>query len=123
MMAAVEDRRRDQRCAKDVGMQCSLLSGRMQQVVTVRNFSRNGFYFESGWRLHVGTMVILRALSAHETGKDNDLPRFSINADDLAACRLYRSHALVSVKRCVQLEDEGAQPLFGVGAAVQIITE
>lgn len=104
-------------------MHCSLLNGQMRQVVAVRNFSQNGFYFESGWNLQIGSMVILRALSVHESGDENDHPQFSIDADDVAACSMYRSHSLVSVKRCVQIDDDVAQPLFGIGAAVQIITE
>jgi hypothetical protein len=122
-MSEGDDRRSAQRCVKDVGMHCSLLNQRADQMVTVRNFSQRGFYFESGWNIPPGALIILRTLDAQDETADDGRPRFEMHQSDPEACNTYRSHTLAKVQRCVPLDDYKVQPFFGVGAEVQIITD
>ena len=41
------DRRMQQRCVKDVSMTCAHLNQNDDRIVTVRNYSSTGLYFES----------------------------------------------------------------------------
>jgi hypothetical protein len=122
----IKDRRTEQRCTKDVGMHCSYLHGRTHQVVTMRNFSNRGVYFESGWEISPGTLIVIRAMDAHDFMQIDaaaDVPPYVARPSDPEACMGYRAHALVKVRRCVKLDDHVDQSHYGVGAQIQILTD
>ena len=58
------ERRRQSRCEKAVGMHCTPVSGQWHRIVTLRNFSGQGFYFECGGAIAPGSLVVLRSLGA-----------------------------------------------------------
>jgi hypothetical protein len=120
------DRRRQQRCVKDVGMHCSYLHGDMDQLVTLRNFSYQGIYFESAWNIVPGTSIVLRSMDINDTAafkSHQDVPRFSYTPSDPDVCMGYRTHAVAEVRRCVKLEGYDDPPLYGIGAEIQILTD
>jgi hypothetical protein len=121
-----KDRRGQQRCVKDVGMHCSYLHGNVDQLVTIRNFSYRGIYFESGWNITPGTLIVLRAMDANDTAvfeSPHDVPQYSFSQSDPETCMEYRSHAVAKVRRCVKLENHDDPPLYGVGVEIQILTD
>lgn len=126
MADATQERRMQQRCTKDVGMHCSYVHGGTDQIVTLRNYSSRGMYFESAWEIQPGTLIVLRAMDVNDAALFDPAikaPQFSIGDSDPEACLGYRSHAVAKVMRCVKLDDHGDQPHFGVGAEMQILTD
>jgi hypothetical protein len=120
------ERRRQARCVKDVGMHCSQLPTAAEQVVTLRNFSRRGLYFESARRLQPGSVIVLRALDVQGpsvTASPADAPTFTLRRADPEACLSFRSHTVATVRRCERLSGSEDIPRFGVGAEVQILTD
>lgn len=120
------DRRHQQRCSKDVSMHCSLLHGHADQIVTLRNFSVGGVYFESGRTIRPGTLIILRAMDAadrfHSEGSSPSA-QYATSPSDPEACADYRSHTVARVQRCRQLDGQDDSPRYGVGAAIQFLTD
>lgn len=126
MAGDAEERRGQPRCVKDVGMHCSLLHGQADQLVTLRNFSHRGCFFESAWNMQPGALVVLRSLDARNDAPgeaSSDRPPFTIGHSDPEACMGYRSHMVAKVQRCVKLTGRNMQPRYGVGAEVQILTD
>ena len=120
------ERRRQPRCVKDVGMHCSFVHGNAEQVVTLRNFSGSGIYFESEWDFRPGTFVVLRSLDGSDRDADkarNQPPHFSLGDGEPEGCMLFRSHSVAKVRRCVRLDAENEAPLYGVGVEVQYLSD
>lgn len=118
-----ENQRSHQRCCKDVGMHCALLNGHAEQVVTLRNFSSRGLYFESTGALPPGSLVVLRTLSINDLGSSGgaaDTPVYAMGEDDPDACMAFRSHVVARVQRCERLDGPEGPPRFGVGAEIQM---
>lgn len=118
------DRRMQQRCAKDVSMTCSLLNKNDDHIVTVRNYSSRGMYFESDEEALISSFIVLRAMGAHEmkalaSPSDQPFP-FSMESSDPRACWGYRSHTVAKVIRCNKVEDAIR---FGVGAQVLFLSD
>jgi hypothetical protein len=114
-----------QRCVKDVMMTCAHLNQNDDHIVTVRNYSSTGVYFESDEGARIGSFVVIRAPVSHDAGA-NDLPsenpfQFTIEQTDPGACRGYRSHTVAKVLRCSRVDDDDAR--FGVGAEVLFLSE
>ena len=122
-MSDGDDRRSAQRCVKDVGMHCSVLNRNEEQLVTVRNYSQWGFYFESKWNIPSGSLIVLRNLDSRNEKAGDGQPRFEMHRTDPEACHTYRSHTLARVQRCVQLDGHDAPRLFGIGAKIQFLTD
>ena len=53
------DRRMQQRCVKDVSMTCAHLNQNDDRIVTVRNYSSTGLYFESDEEALIGSFVVI----------------------------------------------------------------
>jgi hypothetical protein len=126
MGQATNDRRRQQRCVKDVGMHCSYLHGNMDQLVRLRNFSYLGIYFESGWDITPGTFIVLRSMDLNDTSiieTHQNVPQYSFTESDPEVCMEYRSHSVAKVRRCVKLDGYEDPPLYGIGAEIQILTD
>jgi hypothetical protein len=126
MEPANKERRSRHRCAKDVAMHCSFLHGDANRQVMLRNYSNRGLYFESSGEIRSETLVILRAMDAHDlmiVDQASDMPQFSINRDDPEACMDYRSHTLAKVQRCVKLKDSAETPRYLIAAEIQILTD
>ena len=126
MEQANKERRSRHRCAKDVAMHCSLLHGDANRRVMLRNYSNRGLYFESSWKIRPETLVILRAMDAHDlmvVDQASLMPQFSINWDDPEACMEYRAHTFAKVQRCVTLNDYADKPRYGIGAEIQTLTD
>lgn len=122
----IEDRRLLQRCRKDVSMHCSFLHGHADQMVTLRNFSARGIYFESGWNIRPGTLIVLRAMDAADgllSAASSQAVQYTISRSDPEACAQYRSHTVARVQHCIELENRDEQSLYGVGAVIQILTD
>lgn len=120
-----QDRRSQQRCIKDVGMHCSLLNKKTDTVVTLRNFNERGVYFESGWKIQPGTLVVLRAMDATDfvvSDATADMPQYCLKDSDPGVCTGFRSHTVAKVQRCEKLDGYGDQPYYGIGAEIQILT-
>ena len=119
------DRRVQQRCAKDVSMTCSHLNKNDEHIVTIRNYNKNGLYFESNEALLIDSFIVLRAVGAHEMENFGPRPeypfQFSIEISDPEACRGYRSHAVAKVIRCEKVDTDPTR--FGVGAKLLILSE
>ena len=122
-MAETMERRREQRCVKDVGMHYSLLNHTTEHPVVIRNFSKSGLYFESNQSLQPGVLVVLRSIDGDKRVDNKILPSFAMQNNDPESCSTYRSHTLVSVKRSTKLEKTDGQNSFGIGATVQIIAD
>jgi hypothetical protein len=121
-----DERRRQRRCVKDVSMHCARLHGAADHLITVRNFSSRGVYFESERAIQSGALVVLRTIDAGDylaLGPNAALSPFAIGPDDPEVCTGYRSHTLVTVQRCVKLNGHEGVPRYGVGAAIQILTD
>jgi hypothetical protein len=118
------DRRMHQRCAKDVSMTCSHLNKNDDHIVTVRNYSSRGMYFESDEAASIGSFIVLRAMGAHEMealASPSGRPfAFSLESSDPMACREYRSHSVAKVVRCHKGVDSTR---FGIGAEVLILSD
>jgi hypothetical protein len=126
MGQATNDRRRQQRCVKDVGMHCSYLHGNMDQLVRLRNFSYQGIYFESAWNIVPGTLIVLRSMDINDSAviaSYEDVPQYSFTDFDPDVCLGYRSHSVAKVRRCVKLDGYDDPPLYGIGAEIQILTD
>ena len=126
MVSELKNRRSQHRCFKDVGMHCSFLHGNAYQLVTLRNFSNRGIYFESTGEIQPGTFIVLRTMVGDDfmdvTAASN-VPDFSISRNDPGVCMEYRSHVVATVQRCVRLDDLDDAPRYGVGAEIQILTD
>lgn len=126
MAGEMQNRRSRHRCCKDVGMHCSLLHGKVHRLVTLRNFSDRGIYFESPGEFPPGSVIVLRTMAANEwMGADAgfDAPRYTIEENDPDACTAFRSHVVAMVKRCERLDATGSPPHYGVGAEIQRLTD
>jgi len=120
------ERRSQHRCVKDVSMHCARLHGNVDHLITVRNFSSRGVYFESERAIQPGALVVLRTVDAGDylaLDPTGALSPFAIGPDDPEVCTGYRSHNLVTVQRCVKLTGHERVPRYGVGAAIQILTD
>lgn len=119
------DRRKQQRCAKDVSMTCSHLNENGENIVTIRNYNNNGMYFESKEEWLIGSFIVLRTMGAHEmenlAARPDQPFQFSIANSDPKACWGYRSHAVAKVLRCTKVDDDATR--FGVGAEVLILSD
>ena len=127
MAPEIKDRRRHYRCTKDVGMHCTSLRGDTTRIVTIRNYSARGIYFESHDKVQPGTIVVLRTLDAKDLSENNAVastaPPFSIDRSDPEACTRFRSHLLARVQRCVRLNGNENIVHFGMGAEIQMLTD
>ncbi len=116
------ERRRHYRCLKDVGVRCTRFSDNVTWPVRLRNFSSKGLYFESGWEIQPGDLVVVRDMTAHESSMGDSGPdalRFTIDSADPDACTQYRSHSLAKVTRCETRPEGNPEPLYGIGAEIQ----
>ncbi len=107
-------------------MHCSYVHGDADQLVTLRNFSGSGLYFESTWDLRPGALVVLRSMDAAETASADSRqrrPRYRVNANEPEACSVFRSHTVATVQRCVKLDRGSDAPLYGVGVEVQYLSD
>ena len=118
------DRRAQQRCAKDVNMTCSHLNKNDNQIVTVRNYSGSGIYFESNEEALIGSFIVLRTVGAHEMegrASPSEYPfQFTIENSDSQACWGYRSHTVAKVIRCNKVDDATR---FGIGAQALFLSD
>jgi len=118
------DRRMQQRCVKDISMTYAHLNKNDDRIVTVRNYSSTGIYFESDEEALVGSFVVIRAAGPHDVGVQNapseDPLQFTIEHTDPRACWGYRSHTVAKVIRCNKVADATH---FGVGAELLILSE
>ena len=62
------DRRMQQRCVKDVSMTCAHVNENDDRLVTVRNYSSTGVYFESEKQARVDSFVVIRTAGSHDGG-------------------------------------------------------
>ena len=120
MPAEMQNRRSEHRCRKDVGMHCSLLHGKATHLVTLRNFSRRGVYFESSGKFFSGNIIVLRTRADDE---GFGAPRYAVGKDDPEVCTRFRSHVVAEVRRCDRLHGPDETPCYGVGAKIQILTD
>ena len=107
-------------------MHCSFLNGHADQIVTLRNFSSQGIYFESGWNIRPGTLIVLRAMDAADRlhwEASSPSAQYTTSRSDPEVCAEYRSHTVAKVQHCRQLDGRDDLPRFGVGAAIQILTD
>ena len=118
------DRRMQQRCVKDVSMTCAHLNQNDDRIVTVRNYSSTGLYFESDEEALIGPFVVIRTPGSHDVGvpaSPSEPPfQFTIEQSDPRACLGYRSHTVARVIRCNKVDDATH---FGVGAEILILSE
>ena len=118
------ERRSQQRCPKDVSMTCSHLNQKDDRIVTVKNFSGDGIYFESDVAMLIGSFIVLRTPAAHEVKALASPPAapfaFSIASADSRSCRDFRSHAVARVIRCQKSIEETAR--FGIGAEFMMLS-
>ena len=119
------DRRMQQRCVKDISMTYAHLNENDDRMVTVRNYSSTGVYFESDEEALVGSFVVIRASGPHDVGvpdaPSEDPFQFTIEHTDPGACWGFRSHTVAKVVRCSRVGDDAIR--FGVGAEVLILSE
>ena len=119
------DRRMQQRCIKDVSMTYAHLNENDDRIVTVRNYSSTGVYFESDEEALVGSFVVIREHRSHDSGAtatpSEDPFQFTIEQSDPGACWGFRSHTVAKVVRCSRVDDGPIR--FGVGAEVLILSE
>lgn len=121
-----KNRRAAHRCVKNVGMRCSYVNDRKSHLVTLRNFSDRGLYFESSGRMRPGALIVLRTMvdaERHDSERAFHMPLYSVAKEDPATCSLFRSHVVARVQRCVELPDPGGDLNYGVGAAIQILSD
>lgn len=107
-------------------MHCSLLHGYADQIVTLRNFSSSGIYFESGRNLRPGTLIVLRTMDAADmffSEASSPAAQYATSPSDPKACAEYRSHTVAKVQHCRQLDGRDDSPRYGVGAAIQFLTD
>lgn len=107
-------------------MHCSYLHGHADQIVMLRNFSSGGIYFESGRTIQPGTLIVLRAMDAADRLHSEASPptaQYATSRRDPQACAEYRSHTVAKVQRCRQLDGQDDPPRYGVGAAIQFLTD
>ena len=118
------ERRRQQRCVKDVSMTCAHLNENDDRIVTVRNYSSVGVYFESNEAARVGSFVVIRTPGSHDVvarTPPSDYPfQFTIEQSDPRACWGFRSHTVAKVVRCNKADDATQ---FGVGAEILFLYE
>jgi hypothetical protein len=119
------DQRRQQRCFKDIGMTCAHLNENDDHIVTVRNYSNRGVYFESDEAARIGSFVVIRAVASHDVGgfasPSDSTFQFTIEPSDPEACRGYRSHTVAKVIRCNKVDDDTKR--FGVGAEILMLSD
>ena len=125
MAHETKDQRSHQRCFKDISMTCSHLNENDDHIVTVRNYSSRGVYFESDEAARIGSFVVIRAVAAHEE-RAFALPsessfQFTIEPSDPEACWGYRSHMVAKVIRCNKVDDDKKR--FGVAAEVLMLSD
>lgn len=123
MRAERQNRRADHRCSKDVGMHCSPLHGKGKEIVTLRNFSQRGIYFESSGDFPIGSFVVLRTVAGAEwveAAAPFRVPDYSVSEDDPEACATFRSHTVARVQRCERLHEPGDPPRYGIGAQIEL---
>jgi hypothetical protein len=126
MKDPMHDRRGEQRCIKDVGMQCTLLNGNVTRPVTLRNYSINGLFFETAVQIKPGTFIVLRSADANEardTKMSSAGPSYSLNKHDPEVCSLFRSHTVAKVKRCELIDGHDESSRYGVFAEIQRLTD
>ena len=107
-------------------MHCSFLRGHADQIVTLRNYSARGIYFESGRSIRPGTLIVLREIDAADRlhwEVSSPPAQYATSRTDPKACAEYRSHTLAKVQHCRQLDGRDDSPRYGVGAAIQILTD
>ena len=118
------DRRRQQRCVKDVSMTCAHLNQNDDRIVTVRNYSSTGLYFESDEHERVGSFFVIitpGSLHGKAPASPSDHPiQFAIDDSDPRACWEFRSHTVARVVHCSKVDDATH---FGVGAEILILSE
>lgn len=118
------DRRIQQRCTKNVSMTCSQLNHNDDHIVTVRNYSSRGMYFESHEAASIGSFIVLRVMAAHEMeafASPTDSPSpFSMDSSDPQACEEFRSHTVAKVVRCSKLVEKAT--CFGIGATAMMLS-
>jgi hypothetical protein len=107
-----------------VSMTCSHVNKHDDHIVTVRNYSSRGMYFESSEAALIGSFIVLRAMGIHEkealaSPSDHPFP-FSMESSDPRACRGYRSHSIARVVRCHKVVEATC---FGIGAEVLILSD
>ncbi len=120
------DRRKQNRCSKNVGMQCVGLHVEREQTVLIRNFSDGGIYFESERSFSPGSYIILREMDSEDRMvimASDALVDFTINDTQASDCQGFRSHVLARVRRCESLSDNVYSPRFGIGAKIQFLSE
>lgn len=121
-----EERRAAVRCEKRVGMYCSLLNDRQDELVTLHNFSLYGMYFASERAFPPGSWVVLRSALRHETASAGTAPappQYTVAEGDPAACISFRSHTVARVQRCEPIEAGDDGPYYGIGARIQWLTD
>lgn len=107
-------------------MHCTLLHGNAYRLVTIRNYSARGIYFEAHGEIQPGTMIVIRTLGVNDfldSEATSNAPLFSIATSDPDACSLFRSHFLAKVQRCVRLEGHTDAVRYGMGAEIQMLTD
>ena len=118
------DRRMQQRCTKDVSMTCSHVNQNDGRIVTVKNYSSSGMYFESDEAALIGSFVVLRTVEAHEVetlaSPTDPIFPFSMESTDPRACRGYRSHTVAKVVRCLKVVETTR---FGIGAEIMMLSD
>jgi hypothetical protein len=105
-------------------MTCSHVNKNDGRIVTIRNYSSRGMYFESDEAALIGSYIVLRAMGTHEMEalaslSDPSFP-FSMENSDPLACRGYRSHTVAKVVRCDRIVEATR---FGIGAEVLILSD
>ena len=122
----MRDRRVQQRCVKNVGMNCMLINGKVNRPAILRNFSDRGVYFETTLQVMTETYVVLRALNRNDS-KDSTMghrgPLYALDTNDPDVCSLFRSHAVAQVRRCERLADHDDPPRYGIAAEIEMLTD
>jgi len=102
------------------------LHGKGRQIVTLRNFSHRGIYFESSGEFPIGSFIVLRIMASGEWVEavaPFPTPGYAVSEDDPEACATFRSHTVARVQRCERLHGPGDPPRYGIGAQIQLWNE
>lgn len=122
----MRNRRGQQRCVKNVSMDCALLNGSVNRPVILRNFSGSGLFFETAVQMLPDTYIVLRTTNANgagESDKNSVAPQYALAPNDPDVCSLFRSHMVAQVRRCEHLSDNDGSPRYGVAAEIQMLAD
>jgi hypothetical protein len=125
-MDSMKNRRGEQRCEKNVSMNCTLLNGNVNRPVILRNFSGSGLFFETAIHILPGTYIVLSTPhpnNAEEPAMVSGLLSYTLDANDPDVCFLFRRRTVAMVRRCEPLSDQDNSPHYGVAAEIQELTD